>query len=68
MHLILDRNKRPINYLIKKPTLQLYNHQMLSLEIVFHTLCHIDSQQKTYLMQKKNNLNNSNAETKSLCH
>ena len=37
MHQILERNKRPVNYLIKKPTLQLYNHQMLSIEIVFHT-------------------------------
>ena len=67
MHLILDRNKRPMNYLIEKPTLQLDNHQILSIEIVFHTWCHVDSQQKTYLMQWKADLNNANKETKSQC-
>ena len=68
IHLILDRNNRPMDYLIEKPTLQLDNHQILSIEIVFHTQYHIDSQQKTYLTQWKNNINNTNKETKSPCH
>ena len=48
MHLFLDGNKRPMNYLSRKPTLQLDNHQILLIEIVFHTQCHVDNQQKTY--------------------
>ena len=37
MHQISDRNKRPVNYLIERPTLQLDSHQIPSIEIVFHT-------------------------------
>ena len=46
MHLFLDRNKRPMNYLLQKPTLQLGNHQILSIEILFHTQHHIDNSTK----------------------
>ena len=33
MHLFLDRNKRPMSHLIKKPTLQLDNHQYYQLKL-----------------------------------
>ena len=46
MHPFLDRNKRPMSYLIGKPTLQLENHQKLSIEILFHTQHHIDKSTK----------------------
>ena len=59
MHLILDRNKRPMSYLIQKPILQLDNYEILSIETVLHTQCHVESQQKNYLIHK---------ETKIQCH
>ena len=46
MHLFSDGNKRPMSYLIKKPTLQLDNCQILSIEILFHMQCHIDKSTK----------------------
>ena len=46
MHLFIDRNKRPMSYLIENPTLQLDNCQMLSIEILFHTQHHIHKSTK----------------------
>ena len=48
-----------MSYLIQKPTLQLDNYQILSIEILFHTQHHIHKSKKNYVFHK---------ETKSLCH
>ena len=56
MHLVLDRNKRPMSYLMQKPKLQLDNYEILSIEILFHTQCHIDKSTKKIIHKETKNL------------
>ena len=53
MQLFLDGNKRPTSYLMQKPTLQLDNCEMLSIEILFQTQHHIDKSTKELSTETK---------------